>query len=49
MDALVFLTETVRANVDEDEFVTSALLDLSKAFDSIDYYFSIEKLQNKVS
>ena len=42
MDSLVYLTETIRAKVDEDEFVTTALQDSSKAFDPVEHQFLIK-------
>ena len=34
-DALLFATESIRQSLDQNQFVAAALLDLSKAFDSI--------------
>ena len=42
MDSLVYLTETIRAKVDEDEFVTTALQGSSKAFDPVEHQFLIK-------
>ena len=46
IDALGYLTETVRQKLDEKKVVTAAFLDLSKAFDSIDHSLLLEKLKH---
>ena len=48
MDSLVYLTETIRADVDEDEFLTTALQDLSKAFDSVEHQFLMKNYKIEV-
>ena len=44
IDALVYLTETVRADLNSRKFVGAAFLDLPKAFDSIDHNILLRKL-----
>ena len=44
-DVLLFATASIRKNVDENEFVAAALLDLSKAFDSISQKVLLQKLK----
>ena len=52
-DALHFATENIRKKIDQNEYVTAAFLDLSKAFDSISHSILLEKLRelnfNKVA
>ena len=45
-DALLFATETIRHEVDNDGPVSAALLDLSKAFDSISHKYLPRKLKD---
>ena len=44
-DALLFATESIRQSLDQNQFVATALLDLSKAFDSISHGILFEKLE----
>ena len=44
IDALVYCTETIRYHINNNNFITAALLDLSKAFDSINYKIFLHKL-----
>ena len=44
-DALVYATEKIRKEIDCNQIVTAAFLDLSKAFDSISYEIILEKLK----
>ena len=43
-DALLLLTESIRKQIDDKKIVHAALLDLSKAFDSISHNKLLEKL-----
>ena len=43
-DALVYVTESIRNQIDSKKIVHAALLDLSKAFDSISHEVLIEKM-----
>ena len=43
-DALVYVTENIRNQIDSKKIVHAALLDLSKAFDSISHEVLIEKM-----
>ena len=43
-DALVYVTESIRNQIDLKKIVHAALLDLSKAFDSISHEVLIEKM-----
>ena len=43
-DALLLLTESIRKQIDDKKNVLAALLDLSKAFDSISHNKLLEKL-----
>ena len=43
-DALLFLMESIRKELDSKKIVHAALLDLSKAFDSISRFILLEKL-----
>ena len=43
-DALVYVTESIRNQIDSKKIVPAALLDLSKAFDSISHEVLIEKM-----
>ena len=45
IDALVFTTEKIRKEIDNNHFVAAAFLDLSKAFDSISHEILIKKLE----
>ena len=45
-DALHFATENIRKKIDQNEYVTAAFLDLSKAFDSISHSILLEKLRD---
>ena len=45
MDALVYSTENFRYLIEQNKYVTTALLDLSKSFDSINYDILILKLK----
>ena len=45
MDALVYSTENFRYLIEKIKYVTTALLDLSKAFDSINHNILILKLE----
>ena len=44
-DALVYATEKIRKEIDCNQIVTAAFLDLSKAFDSISHEILLEKLK----
>ena len=44
-DALLFAKESIRQSLDQNQFVAAALLDLSKAFDSISHGILFEKLE----
>ena len=43
-DALVYVTESIRNQIDSKKIVHAALLDLSKVFDSISHEVLIEKM-----
>ena len=43
-DALVYVTESIRNQIDSKKIVHAALLDLSKAFDSMSHEVLIEKI-----
>ena len=45
-DALLYATEKIRLNLDNKKMVASALLDLSKAFDSIPHNLLFAKLKS---
>ena len=45
MDALVFTTEKIRKEIDNNHFLAAAFLDLSKAFDSISHEILLKKLE----
>ena len=45
-DALHFATENIRKKIDQNEYVTAAFLDLSKAFDSISHSILLENGEN---
>ena len=45
-DALLYATEKMRLNLDNKKMVASALLDLSKAFDSISHNLLFAKLKS---
>ena len=45
MDALVYSTEDFRYLIEQNKYVTTALLDLSKAFDSIIHNILILKIE----
>ena len=44
-DALLLATEKIRLNIDNNNFVAAAMLDLSKAFDSISHEILFKKLK----
>ena len=44
-DALVFTTEKIRKEIDNNHFVVAAFLDLSKAFDSMSHEILLKKLK----
>ena len=44
IDALVYCTETIRYQINNNNFITAALLDLSKAFDSKNHKILLHKL-----
>ena len=44
-DALVFTTEKIKKEIDNNHFVAAAFLDLSKAFDSISHEILLKKLE----
>ena len=46
IDSLLFCTEIIKSKTDVSNVVTAAFLDLSKAFDSMNYEFLIIKLDN---
>ena len=45
IDALVYLTETIRCKLDKKDHIAAIFLDLSKAFDSIDHENLLAKLE----
>ena len=45
-DALLYATEKIRSDIDNNKMVAAAFLDLSKAFDSISHEILLEKLEN---
>ena len=45
-NALLFATESIKKNIDENENVDAVFLDLSKAFDSISDKIILQKLKN---
>ena len=44
-DALVFTTEKIRKEIDNNHFVAAAFLELSKTFDSISHEILLKKLE----
>ena len=44
IDALVYCTETIRYNINNNNFISAALLGLSKAFDLINHKIILQKL-----
>ena len=49
IDALVHCTETIRYRINQNNFITAALLDLSKAFDSINLKIPLHKLHKFIN
>ena len=45
-NALLYATEKIRSDIDNNKMVAAAFLDLSKAFDSISHEILLEKLEN---
>ena len=43
IDALVYLTETIRCKLDKKDHIATVFLDLSKTFDTIDHEFLLAK------
>ena len=44
-DALLFATESIRKNIDQNKYVAAAFLDLSKAFDSIPHESLMKRIK----